>query len=116
MVMVLDQSMPPVFHAMFAIPNIALENAMACRVFRALRLGYIEPDAESEVTTSMLWTRTSFVVSPTPAVRSLWAGNCGLEGAGRNRRPSELNIQITRTVDRDDIQLQDAANKMSSPV
>jgi hypothetical protein len=26
-----------VFHAMFAIPNVALENAMACRVFRILK-------------------------------------------------------------------------------
>ncbi|KZV87146.1 hypothetical protein EXIGLDRAFT_680208 [Exidia glandulosa HHB12029] len=36
-VMVLSPSVPAVFHAMFTIPNVALENAMACHVFRNLR-------------------------------------------------------------------------------
>jgi type III secretory pathway component EscU len=44
-----------VFHAMFTIPNVALENAMACRVFRIVKFdttrSYIDafgaPDASS---------------------------------------------------------------------
>ena len=33
---------PPVYQAMFTAPNIALESAMACRVFRGVRLGLIK--------------------------------------------------------------------------
>jgi hypothetical protein len=32
---------PPVYKAMFSVPNIALESAMACRVFRGIKLGRI---------------------------------------------------------------------------
>jgi hypothetical protein len=32
----------PVFHTMLASSNYALESAMACQVFRAVRLGFIE--------------------------------------------------------------------------
>lgn len=41
MVMILDPSAPPVYHAFLSLPNIALENSMACRVFRAIHLGTI---------------------------------------------------------------------------
>jgi len=41
MTMVLVPSAPPVYRAMFTIPNNALQNVMACRVFRKLRLGVI---------------------------------------------------------------------------
>ncbi|KAF7351736.1 hypothetical protein MSAN_01606800 [Mycena sanguinolenta] len=34
----------PVYHTMFAIPTIALVNAMACLVFRRIKLGLISPD------------------------------------------------------------------------
>ena len=39
--MLLLSTGPPVIHAMFTVPNLALENAMACRVFRKLKLGLI---------------------------------------------------------------------------
>lgn len=41
MVLILTPSVPPVLQAMFSIPNVALQNAMACRVFRQLKLGLI---------------------------------------------------------------------------
>jgi len=34
-------SLPPVFHAMFTVPNMALNNAMACRVYRDIKFGHI---------------------------------------------------------------------------
>ncbi|KAL6308126.1 hypothetical protein BKA93DRAFT_726060 [Sparassis latifolia] len=46
MAMILSPSMSPVFRAMFSIPNVALENAMATRVFRAVHLGLIS-DADT---------------------------------------------------------------------
>ena len=33
---------PPVYQGMFTVPNVALESAMACRVFRGVRLGLIK--------------------------------------------------------------------------
>ncbi|CAA7262014.1 unnamed protein product [Cyclocybe aegerita] len=34
-------SLPPVFHAMFTVPNMAINNAMACRVYRDIKFGRI---------------------------------------------------------------------------
>ncbi|KAI0072615.1 hypothetical protein K474DRAFT_1678508 [Panus rudis PR-1116 ss-1] len=41
MAVILAPSVPPVFRAMFAIPNFSLQNAMACRVYRLLKLGLL---------------------------------------------------------------------------
>ncbi|KAJ7767952.1 hypothetical protein DFH07DRAFT_866847 [Mycena maculata] len=38
LVMGIAPSISPTFHGIFPMPNVALENVMACRVFRALRL------------------------------------------------------------------------------
>jgi hypothetical protein len=44
--MLLAPGIPSVYHAMLSVPNIGLENAMACRVFRAVKLGFIkDPDS-----------------------------------------------------------------------
>ena len=40
--MLLAPNIPAVYHPMLFIPNIALENAMACRVYRAVKLGFIK--------------------------------------------------------------------------
>lgn len=40
--MLVAPGLPAVYHATIAIPNLALENAMACRVFRAVKLGHIK--------------------------------------------------------------------------
>jgi hypothetical protein len=44
-VVMLFAPVPALFHAMFSIPNIALESAMATRVFRSIRLGTIDDAA-----------------------------------------------------------------------
>jgi len=38
----LAPDIPAVYHPLLFLPNIALENAMACRVYRAVRLGFIK--------------------------------------------------------------------------
>jgi hypothetical protein len=40
--MLIAPSVPAVYHSMFSVPNLALENAMACRVYRAVKLGFIK--------------------------------------------------------------------------
>ena len=39
--MLLVPDFPAVYHTMLSVPNLALENAMACRVYRAVKLGFI---------------------------------------------------------------------------
>ena len=41
MVVILTPSVPPIVRAMFTVPNVALQNTMACRVYRLLKLGII---------------------------------------------------------------------------
>jgi hypothetical protein len=43
-----------ILHALFVVPHIALESAMACRVFRSLRLGFI---METDVGTAQFSTQ-----------------------------------------------------------
>ena len=40
--MLLMSNLPVFYHWMFSVPNLALENAMACRVYRAVKLGVIK--------------------------------------------------------------------------
>ena len=40
--MILIPNIPTIYHSMFSIPNLALESAMACRVYRAVKLGFIK--------------------------------------------------------------------------
>jgi len=46
MIMVLTPSAPPIYRAMFTIPNNALQSAMACRVFRGLKLNILSAMSE----------------------------------------------------------------------
>lgn len=41
MALLLAPSLSQVYQGMFTVPNVALQNAMACRVFRLLKLGII---------------------------------------------------------------------------
>lgn len=61
-VMVLTPSVPPFYRAVFTIPNIALENAMACRVFRQLKLGIIAGGDSTSFTASAA-QRTGMVMN-----------------------------------------------------
>ena len=40
-IMLQVSSIPHMYQSILAIPNIALENTMACRVYRAVKLGFI---------------------------------------------------------------------------
>ncbi|CAL1710750.1 unnamed protein product [Somion occarium] len=42
MILLLTPSLPLVYQGMMTVPNVALQNAMACRVFRLLKLGIIQ--------------------------------------------------------------------------
>ena len=40
--MLIAPGIPAVYHSMLSLPDLALANAMACRVFRAVKLGFIK--------------------------------------------------------------------------
>ena len=52
MVLILAPPVGIVFHAAFVIPNVAVQNAMACRVYRQLKLGIIQENASPVVSFS----------------------------------------------------------------
>ncbi|KAF8903917.1 hypothetical protein CPB84DRAFT_1746024 [Gymnopilus junonius] len=54
------KTIPPLFHVMFTIPNVAINNAMACRVFRDIKFGYI---SSTGVTTLRTLPPLNFAVS-----------------------------------------------------
>ena len=58
-------SLPPVFHAMFTVPNMAINNSMACRVYRDIKFGRISS------------TATAVGTLPTTAVKPRLPGTAG---------------------------------------
>ncbi|KAJ7605795.1 hypothetical protein FB45DRAFT_951962 [Roridomyces roridus] len=64
--LVFGLNLPPSLHTLFSSPNIALENAMACRVYRALRLGMIRSDFDFGTLDTSRLEFLSFVVRPLP--------------------------------------------------
>jgi hypothetical protein len=84
----LSPSVPPFYRAMVSIPNVALENAMACRVFRAVGLGFIRDDVGSvQVSTG------------TGTGRARFDGNdiALKDTAFRMTRPVKINVDIAKT-------------------
>lgn len=63
---IFSPSVPPVIKATIPIPNIALQNVMACRVYRQLKLGLI-----SETSTTTLVSASSSSRSTPPASAQL---------------------------------------------
>jgi len=97
--MILSPSIPPVYRAMFAIPNIAIENCMACRVYRNIRFGLIPPP-----TTSLTYQRSGG--STLPIVRPpIAVGRSNRSGddeyfANTSAVTSSSPIEITKSVER----------------
>jgi len=86
-VMVLSSSVPPVFHALFSVPNIALESAMACRVFRDVKLGLIK---DAHFTTN----------GPSSSMQFKNSGSFALkQSTFDNLRNIQVNVGITQTTD-----------------
>ncbi|PFH50121.1 hypothetical protein AMATHDRAFT_145912 [Amanita thiersii Skay4041] len=90
LVMILVPSVPPVYHAMFTIPNVALMNSMACRVYRNIRFGTMLADPSVIFRTTMNNSATLPVAFP-PSRRSDRSNTNGYYGSN--------GIGITKTVE-----------------
>jgi hypothetical protein len=80
---------PPVFHTLFGVPNVALESAMACRVFRQLRTDLV---TDSDLVTSPQFSQQSHpLVVLSPRNRSF--GVCSLEDTSSNPVHVEMEFR-----------------------
>lgn len=86
MVLILTPSVPPVLRAMFAIPNAALQNAMASRVYRQLKLGLIKEDDSTLVRSTSTSTTNRIRFASTSKFS---AGN------GSSRRSEVESVEMT---------------------
>ncbi|KAG2134037.1 uncharacterized protein EDB93DRAFT_1107416 [Suillus bovinus] len=69
MIMILVPTAPPVYHAFLSLPNIALENSMACRVFRSIHLGTISSQPGTSYSSGRAPSGIRFVDRPPHAIR-----------------------------------------------
>ena len=88
---------PPVYKAMFSVPNIALESAMACRVFRGIRLGLINDSTTHDQSTlrnhDFKFSTLRFAKPPHPTT----VGSVNDRGFNSRRPTSPVAVKITRT-------------------
>jgi hypothetical protein len=89
-IMLISPSVPVLYRPILSIPNLALENAMACRVYRAVKLGLIKN-----------FSGTQFEIS---TLSSGTRDNTGNEFTLKNRNlngPTNLqvNVDIATTTD-----------------
>jgi hypothetical protein len=79
----------PVVHAMFSVPNLALENAMACRVFRKLKLGLMHEGIVHSSTSGHSGGKL-----PQQTFRHIRVGRRANQGLGGDRESMELEAVI----------------------
>jgi hypothetical protein len=84
---------PPVYRATFTVPNIALESVMACRVFRGIKLGFIqENDRATSLAKSVRANQRQFLAS-TPTEYAL--------DFKRSRHIDPITVKVTEEVEND---------------
>ncbi|KAH8082421.1 hypothetical protein BXZ70DRAFT_959054 [Cristinia sonorae] len=104
-VVILTASVPPVVRAMFSIPNIALQNVMACRVYRQLKIGIIREQPTAAALTSNLSGAMQFSRSVGSAKQreqqSQIESHITLRNmAGNSKlRPNALEVDVNRDVE-----------------
>ncbi|KAF7335951.1 hypothetical protein MSAN_02308500 [Mycena sanguinolenta] len=83
--------LPPVYHAMLTVPAEALANAMACLVFRRIKLGLISSDGTAKIST----IDPSSDFHATANSKSL-----SLTTESRSNTAFSLNVHVQREIDK----------------
>ena len=92
--LLLSPSVPSVYQAILSVPNIALENAMACRVYRAVKLGVIKNPQY-----------TVFELSTRSHIADEWNRELASKQPTLDRSPNvQINVDVMRTTDAEIIQ------------
>jgi hypothetical protein len=97
MTMILTPSVPPILRAMFSIPNIAITNAMACRVYRNIRFGRMQdkPTIPSSGSTSKSGSMPLFTRPRGKHANDSYSGHRKLDLP----TGTDTLMQITKTVE-----------------
>ena len=82
--MILAPGLPPSYHSMLSVANLGLENAMACRVYRAVKLGLIKNHHSTSLGHS---------------IRSFGAPDQTGHGLADVSRSIQVKVDITSTTD-----------------
>ncbi|KAH8103809.1 hypothetical protein BXZ70DRAFT_1051449 [Cristinia sonorae] len=97
--LILSPPVPPVIRAMFTIPDIALQNAMTCRVHRLLKLGLLREDGDSTVPSRTPPGMTSSQRFNNSTMRS--GALDAMELSARPQKPVVVNVEVDRERDFD---------------
>ncbi|KAF8881793.1 hypothetical protein BD779DRAFT_997645 [Infundibulicybe gibba] len=89
LVMILIPGIPPVYHAMFTVPNVVLMNSMACRVYRQIKFGHI----------LAIHTVYSVGASTVPRISTHRASSMSTSAPDNGVRSLVGGIEITKAVD-----------------
>jgi hypothetical protein len=94
-------SVPAVFHAMFTVPNIAIGNSMACRVYRDTKFGRINSSYTPRTSQKSILPK----VTPPPQFshqgsRAPYSIPTKTDYSGESTMSPEYGIHITTKVER----------------
>jgi hypothetical protein len=90
--MLLAPGIPAVYHSMLSVPNLAVENAMACRVHRTVKLGFIKDSQSMQFGRSIRSHSTPEESGHELSKRRTFKAEA---------RSMQVNVEITRTTDVD---------------
>ena len=95
---VMSSGFPPLLRAMFTVPNVALTNAMACRVFRQLKLGLI---VENNITGVSGLSQKSGPIQllPPSQFSRAGSGSTRVDSASGHTDKTPVAIKITHEAD-----------------
>ena len=95
---VMSSGFPPLLRAMFTVPNVALTNAMACRVFRQLKLGLIVENNIAGISGLSQKSGPIQLLPPSQFSRA-GSGSTRVGSASGHADKGPVTIQITPEVD-----------------
>jgi len=96
-IMLYITTVPITYRTMFTVPNIALMNIMACRVFRNTKFGFIR---ETTISTSKIGSQTERTAASVIPL-SLRKGSNPSHTVLENTRSVGRGVEITKTVEQD---------------
>jgi len=90
-ILVFAPNVPPLYQTMLSVPGIALENVVACFIFRSIRLDFIkDPQTTSVFITTRPLSRLHFVSENETRSQNVSLGDS---------RNLQVNVEMTKTTD-----------------
>ena len=109
----LSHSVPPIIRGAFTVPYIAVENILACKVFRDVKLGLIDPYPSTQCTTLSRFNaaQSRYLTG----VSDIVFGSAPCEATGVvGGRELRVNVTVHQWVDTDSLDLYNDDCRQSS--